>query len=245
MPLSRSAWIAARSRSKFSRPAVAAIDRRSPSCKCCTTSLIVHDLNRVTRFQSASASVLSRAFSASASALKSAICGSIPGPPIVGNGICGHVENPLMTQHSLYRMVRVLRRPLRRIAVLANADLTGGFMTGHAVSRRTAFRAATGAALLAIAAIGSASAEDKSITVGINLSLTGADAEVRQADREWRDHGVRRGQRQRRRQRLQDRSSPRMTTAPRPPASTTRRRPRPTPARWSPTRTSWRRSVRR
>ena len=50
-------------------------------------------------------------------------------------------------------------------------------MTGHAVSRRTAFRAAAGAAMLAVAAIGSAAAEDKSVSVGVNLSLTGADAE--------------------------------------------------------------------
>ncbi|MFL5255800.1 MAG: branched-chain amino acid ABC transporter substrate-binding protein, partial [Rhodopila sp.] len=49
-------------------------------------------------------------------------------------------------------------------------------MAEHAVSRRTVFRVA-GASILAGAGIRMAHADDKSITVGINLSLTGADAE--------------------------------------------------------------------
>ncbi len=79
-------------------------------------------------------------------------------------------------------------------------------MTGHAVSRRTAFRAATGAALLAVAAIGSAAAEDKSVSVGVNLSLTGADAEsAKRIENGAISLAVRSDQCERRRQRLQDR----------------------------------------
>src|SRR3954471_17542394 len=57
----------------------------------------------------------------------------------------------------------------------------GSTMTEHTVSRRTVFHATAGAALLAAgvrtAGVRPAWAEDKSITVGVNLSLTGADAE--------------------------------------------------------------------
>lgn len=48
-------------------------------------------------------------------------------------------------------------------------------MTGHAVSRRAVIGA--GAALPVLAGFKAAFGQDKSITVGINLSLTGADAE--------------------------------------------------------------------
>jgi branched-chain amino acid transport system substrate-binding protein len=50
-------------------------------------------------------------------------------------------------------------------------------MTRPTVSRRTLISATSWGILLATTGLGSAWAEDKSVTVGINLSLTGADAE--------------------------------------------------------------------
>jgi len=50
-------------------------------------------------------------------------------------------------------------------------------MTAHAVTRRIALRSTAATALLAASGLQAARADDKSITVGINLSLTGADAE--------------------------------------------------------------------
>jgi branched-chain amino acid transport system substrate-binding protein len=50
-------------------------------------------------------------------------------------------------------------------------------MTNNAVTRRTVFRAAAGVALAATVGVDRSQAADKSVTVGINLSLTGADAE--------------------------------------------------------------------
>ncbi len=63
-------------------------------------------------------------------------------------------------------------------------------MLARPITRRTAAFAITGLAVSATLGMASVKAAEKSVTVGINLSLTGADAEFRQADRVWSDDGV-------------------------------------------------------
>ena len=67
------------------------------------------------------------------------------------------------------------------------------------ITRRETARVLFGAATVAAlggAGAGGASAADKVVKVGINLSLTGADAESAKRIENGADHGVRRSQRQ-------------------------------------------------
>lgn len=62
-------------------------------------------------------------------------------------------------------------------------------MTSRLITRRNTIGLASGVAATNLFGACTAWSADKSVTVGINLSLTGADA-IRQANRRWRHNGV-------------------------------------------------------
>ena len=79
-------------------------------------------------------------------------------------------------------------------------------MIDHPITRRTAAGGIASIAAAATLRFGAVRAADKSVTVGLNLSLTGAEAQSAKRVEVRCDDGLRRDQRQRRRQRLQDRA---------------------------------------